>query len=711
MPGYHDHLECLFDHALSGLALHRLIVDDQGNPADYVFECINPAFERLTGLRGEDILGRRATEVIPGLTQTDLIARYAQVVRTGETLQLEHYAPGLHRHYNVAAFRTGPEHFAVSFEDITERKQAEDLLTRTAQQISSEVGAEFLRSLVLNLARLLDAEYALVGEYLSAGSERIRCHAIYNAGTVSEGFEYDLAGTPCNSALSGGCCVFPEGVQAQFPQDRLLTEMGAEAYVGSPLLDSSGGRLGIIAVLWKSPLRKLLQATSAVQLFASRAASELERKRSEEALLRHAKELEQARREQEEAARNLQRMLDVVADARAKAERANRFKTDFLATASHEIRTPLNAILGVTELLETSTLSVQQKEDVATVRAAARVLLHLINDLLDLSKIESGCLKVESIPMALGETIRKAVWMVTAQAEHKNILLRSDLAAGLPEYLIGDPSRLGQILLNLLGNAVKFTDSGFVTLRCRLASSNPPRIRFEVEDTGIGIPESAQPGIFQPFVQADASMTRRFGGTGLGLAICRRLIEAMGGEIGVQSTPGAGSLFWFEVPVKLAPAPQPVVANVAAASSLAGCRVLVVEDNPVNQKVAMRLLERLGCTPVLASDGVEAVRLFQPGRFDAILMDCRMPLMDGLEATRAIRAAEANRVRTPVIALTANAMEEERNACFASGMDDYLTKPVSLEVLRKALGEWFQPPAGNSESACYHSSDEPLRIA
>ncbi|MEQ5802887.1 ATP-binding protein [Halomonas sp. H10-9-1] len=404
-------------------------------------------------------------------------------------------------------------------------------------------------------------------------------------------------------------------------------------------------------------------------------------------LFREAHDSAAARRDLEKLSHKLQ------ATAR-RAESASRAKSDFLATVSHEIRTPLNGVIGMSHLLLEEPLEEHPRQYATTIHDSANLLLGLINELLDFSKIEAGRLDLEYQPLSLAALLEGSVSIFSARAESCGIGLEARVSEMLPAWVMGDPARLRQVLLNLVSNAVKFTDQGRVVLEASLEDDET--LRLEVRDSGCGIPAEQRERIFEPFLQGDASTARRFGGTGLGLAISRRLVDAMGGSIDVQSEPGVGSRFWCLLP--LVPAAEPSQAAATGPvelGQLQGARLLVVEDNPVNQQVAQAMLERLECRVSLAESGEAALALTERRSFDLIFMDVQMPGMDGLEVTRRLRQRHGWSAEVPIVAMTAGGPGGERARCLAAGMNGYLTKPLLLEALLEVLGRHL----GGSTSA------------
>ena len=392
----------------------------------------------------------------------------------------------------------------------------------------------------------------------------------------------------------------------------------------------------------------------------------------------------------EERTRELRAEINERRRAEERAEGLARTKSEFLANMSHEMRTPMNSVIGMTSLLMETPLSTEQREYVEVVRASGTHLLSVINDILDYSKVESGALQLECRPFRIDQCVKEVFDLLSPLAKPKQIQLVCAFEE-VPVAIRGDITRLRQILVNLVGNGIKFTSQGEVEVHVYPhENGNPPVLRFEVRDTGVGIPLGHEVGLFQAFTQGDSSTTRRFGGTGLGLAICRRLVELMGGTIGVRRNPDVGATFWFTLPAEavdasLVPKPARPGGIDTSLGSRLPMRILLAEDNPINQKVGIRLLEKLGYHPDLAANGQEALDAVRRQSYDIVLMDMQMPIMDGLEASRGLVQEYEAQTRPLLVAMTANILESDRQACRNAGMDDFLAKPVLLSDLHKLL--------------------------
>jgi PAS domain S-box-containing protein len=654
---------------------------------------VNPTLAQMLDYEVEQMMGRAMTDFMDdagrALLKQHLQHRLSGEASQGDVCFLRRDGSSVWCLLSTTVINSDAGHYAgtlAMLTDITARRQAEGALRDSSQRLASIFNA------VTNGLVMVDGHGAVIER--NAAAARMLAHTEDLAGdglwqgVREDGTPYDGASHPVRLALVTGISVRDVVMGLARPDGaRHWLSVNAE-----PIPDQSG----------------------AVQLVVASLTDITDRKRGEDALRELNEHLEE----------RVAIRTGELEHARQVAEEANQTKGQFLANMSHEIRTPMNGVIGMAYLALKTELDPRQRDYLEKIRFAGEHLLGIIDDILDISKIEAGKLEIEQVDFALDHVIQTLTTVVAPKAASRDLELVYDLDPTLPRVLRGDPLRLGQVLINYANNAIKFSEKGRIEVRVRqvVGDAHGCLLRFEVSDCGIGLSEAEIDKLFQSFQQADTSTTREYGGTGLGLAICKQLAQLMGGEVGVRSRPGQGSTFWFTARLGISSATVPALIDrvkdaaaellassrsAAVMAALKNARILLVEDNTFNQQIALEMLEEVGSSVCLAANGMEALELLRQTAFDCVLMDVQMPLMDGLEATRRIRA-DPRLADMRVLAMTATATSEDRVRCIEAGMDDFISKPIQPALMYQTIANWLPERA---EGAPREAPPAPARPA
>jgi len=640
----------LFENMTAAFALHEMIYDESGKPIDYRYLEINSSFEEMTGLKKENVVGKTVLQILPN-TERSSIDLFAKVVYTGFPTPFQNYSTEFDRYYEGWVYRPQEGQFAVIFTDITEFKIIEKELTEYRD----------------NLERLAEERAVKLVE-----SEQ-RFHMLFDHTTEPI------------------LIVDAEGV---------ILEFNNAAKISLGYTDNKFMNLNFYDLLTaEAPEEGQRETLFSITISNGSYSTELEMKREDNSTFPAKLTASKIQMENDTyiamiiSDRSEQKAMErTLVEAKEQAERASQAKSFFLANISHEIRTPINAILGMVYLMQDTQLTEQQREFMKNVSSSARILFGTINGILDFSKIESGKMHIEMQSFNLKNLIRDILPAFSLAADEKGLEFRTNIEEDIPEFVIGDAFRISQILNNLLTNAIKFTEKGYVEISVSrmVQLRDIAHLEFAVKDCGIGLTKDEIDFIFKPFEQADESVTRKFSGTGLGLAISQELTVLMGGKIVTSSKKGVGSTFTVKLPLHISKNRDDSFAPSLDVSILKNARILLAEDHDITRKVLVEIIKTTGAEVTVARNGREAVDLVSKNDFDIILMDIQMPEMDGLTAAKEIRKLNKPGVKEVIIlAVTAHAMIDDIRKSWAAGMNGHITKPIRAEALNRQLCAWI----------------------